>query len=321
MPLLSIAIPAYNYAHYLPQALASCAGLHPEVEVVVLDNASTDGTEQLRSRFEALPNVVWSRNASVLPQQDNFNRCVQMTRGKFVKLLPADDYLLPGALDRILAWLKAAPTAHFHGHLAHVVDSDGSFLREQRPYTADRSPVPVAPEAAIPGKLRQFVRFKEPTCNVFSREAFDAVGGYENALRFAFDVQLNMRIASRFPSVLWSESVVALRRHVSSVGARLAPSIGVGDIRALVSEWRERCGDRWAPGDARAAKSFLQYRVMELILQRCRRQPAATWALLRQEWRLLIACDAWPQTFGTLWRRARHGDVQRTVATAAQWRT
>ena len=125
MPLLTVCIPSYNYRQYLPYAIESCLASPADFRLVVLDNASTDGTDELRSRYEGDPRVTWHRNRELLPIQDNWNKAVSLATTPWVKVLQADDFLLPGAIERLLEIIASRPTAWFHGHLCRVVDGEG----------------------------------------------------------------------------------------------------------------------------------------------------------------------------------------------------
>ena len=99
VPAVSICIPAYNAARFLPLAIDSALAQELEdFELVVVDNASKDNTREVceaytdprfRYEYEGTPGqaVAW-------------NRCVAAASGKYVILLHADDELEPGFLTR-----------------------------------------------------------------------------------------------------------------------------------------------------------------------------------------------------------------------------
>lgn len=108
-PLITVAIPTFNCAHFLPDALASILrqGLD-DFEILILDNASEDNTEDVVRSF-ANPNIRYIRNPSNLGACENGNRCLANARGRFFKLLCADDVLLDGVLRKQLEILQADP--------------------------------------------------------------------------------------------------------------------------------------------------------------------------------------------------------------------
>jgi len=66
-------------------------------EVILSDNASSDGTPELKALF---PGASYIRRDHVVPMADHWNLCVQEARGTYVKLLCDDDWLISGSLER-----------------------------------------------------------------------------------------------------------------------------------------------------------------------------------------------------------------------------
>lgn len=125
-PRVSVVIPAYNYGRYLPTAVGSALGQGIEdLEVLVLDDCSTDGSEEAVAPFLADPRFRYRRNERNLGAVRNINRAFAEARGDFVLLLGADDFLLPGALASLLAALEKYPEAGFAYGTYLVVDEEG----------------------------------------------------------------------------------------------------------------------------------------------------------------------------------------------------
>lgn len=114
-PLLTIAIPTYNRANYLSQLLSSLSGqlaAHPEVELLVSDNASTDTTPTVISEFESNAlKMRYVRNQVNCGADANFLQCFELSRGKYVWLVGDDDIIAPGSLDKITALLGGSEYA------------------------------------------------------------------------------------------------------------------------------------------------------------------------------------------------------------------
>lgn len=114
-PLVSVLMPAYNHARYVETSVRSVLGQDwPRVELIVVDDGSTDGTwrvlEGLRAECEqALERVVMER-------QENAGTCVTlnrlraMARGEYVAVLASDDAFLPGAFGILAAALAKDPS-------------------------------------------------------------------------------------------------------------------------------------------------------------------------------------------------------------------
>ncbi len=95
-PRISILIPTYNRAHYLVHALESAlAQDYPNFEVVVSDNASTDGTREVVARYLADPRLRYYRNPENLGIGANWTKLLyDYAQGDYGKCLPDDDYLV-----------------------------------------------------------------------------------------------------------------------------------------------------------------------------------------------------------------------------------
>ncbi len=111
--LVSIGIPTYNRAPTLRRALASAlAQTHDELEVLVSDNASADGTEELcRAVAADDPRVRYVRQPRNLGPTANFNSLFASVRGDYVGLLADDDWLDPCYVAACLQALRADPHA------------------------------------------------------------------------------------------------------------------------------------------------------------------------------------------------------------------
>ena len=100
--LLTIAIPTYNRKNMLKRALDSIVNqLNPRVEILVSDNASNDGTDDMMA--ESYPMIRYIRNKTNMGSDKNFLQCYRKAKGKYVILLGSDDRLADGAIDYFTA--------------------------------------------------------------------------------------------------------------------------------------------------------------------------------------------------------------------------
>ena len=105
LPLVSVIVPAYNTAGYLGRALDSAlAQTVPDLEVVVVDDASTDSTSEVAGRAsERDPRVRALRNERNVGPAASRNRAIDEARGEWIALLDADDAWYPRRLEVMLA--------------------------------------------------------------------------------------------------------------------------------------------------------------------------------------------------------------------------
>ena len=116
-PQLSLCIPTYNRAGLLRESMeAILAQIGPEeaaqVEILVVDNASSDGTEAvIEDAVRQSPHVRlrFVRNAENIGPDRNFLKAITLAQGEFVFLVSDDDILLPGAVAALLAMIRRHP--------------------------------------------------------------------------------------------------------------------------------------------------------------------------------------------------------------------
>lgn len=111
-PLVSVVIPCYNQARYLPESIASvlAACRHP-LEIIVVDDGSTDRrTERYLAEAEQMaPGVVRIHRQTNQGLSGARNSGIALARGAFIQLLDADDLLAPGKIDAQVAQLQVNP--------------------------------------------------------------------------------------------------------------------------------------------------------------------------------------------------------------------
>ncbi len=108
-PLLTVAIPTYRGAATLAAAIESVLGqTRGDFELLVVDDGSPDDTEAVVARYDDL-RLTYQRNAENLGPEGNWNRCLELARGRYFKLLPHDDVLRADCLARQVAVLEADP--------------------------------------------------------------------------------------------------------------------------------------------------------------------------------------------------------------------
>lgn len=112
-PLVSIIIPCHNAETTLARCLQSCfEQSYPNLEVIVVDNNSTDGTTALLKQFVgSAPRPVHYRNCSQPGQNYARNAGLLEARGEYIQWLDADDELTPDKLTRQVMVLESEPTA------------------------------------------------------------------------------------------------------------------------------------------------------------------------------------------------------------------
>jgi glycosyltransferase involved in cell wall biosynthesis len=125
-PRFSIVMPTYNHARWIETSLRSIFDQNvPNVEVIVMDSVSTDGTPEILERYR--DRISWVREKDK-GQADAINRGFKLSRGEIVAWLNSDDTYLPGALGRVEAAFAADPSLDFVYGDALEIDENGGIL-------------------------------------------------------------------------------------------------------------------------------------------------------------------------------------------------
>jgi glycosyltransferase involved in cell wall biosynthesis len=217
-PLVTIGLPTYNRANStLPLALASAlAQTYPAVEIVVADNASTDGTgEFVRDLHD--PRIRYLRHSRNCSANDNFNFCLHQARGTFFLLLHDDDLIDPEFVqDCMEACRRSAAEAGEVGVIRtglRLISGDGAVLRE-------------IPNRARGAHLSDFVRswFIHETspycCNtLLNTRALKEIGGFDSRHFLFQDVLAQIKVAAIRSTVNVPEVKASFREHQTNMGA------------------------------------------------------------------------------------------------------
>ncbi len=109
-PRVSIGLPVFNGERFLAESIESVlAQSHSDLELVISDNASTDGTETLCRRYaERDPRVIYQRAERNRGAAWNYNRVLALSRGELFKWLGHDDRIAPSFVERCMTALDQA---------------------------------------------------------------------------------------------------------------------------------------------------------------------------------------------------------------------
>jgi len=144
IPALSVGLPVYNGDRFLRQAVESILNqTFGDFELIISDNASTDGTEEMCRGFAAQdPRVRYIRNARNVGGGRNANQVFELARAPLFKWHPHDDYIGPEYLERCVAVLRGTPSGILCHSKVRVVGVGGEVLqhREGDPKTASPTP-------------------------------------------------------------------------------------------------------------------------------------------------------------------------------------
>jgi len=216
MPTLSVVMPNYNHARYLESALRAHLGQSlPPLEVVVVDDASTDGSvaivERLATEHPRLRLIRLARNGGV---NAAINRGLSEARGDCVCFSAADDMVTGEFAARSLETLARYPGAAFCFSDCAVLVGDTGTVRPVPLYLSDR-PCLVPPARMLP----LFRWFWVPGFVVYRRQALLAAGGFVEALYWYADWFANCVLGLRHGACYVPEVLMLHRVYPGSYGA------------------------------------------------------------------------------------------------------
>jgi GT2 family glycosyltransferase len=147
-PVVSVCVPVFNGAGALERCLASVVDqCRPNYEIVVADNDSTDGTAALAERLlSGNPHGRVERAAFNVGRIGNWNRCLDVSRGRYVKFLMVNDVLLPGSLDLLMNVADQHPEAVIVSSMHRAWDGGAG---EQPPVAASATTRRFTPAEAL----------------------------------------------------------------------------------------------------------------------------------------------------------------------------
>lgn len=130
-PLVTIGIPVYNGEDYLETALADVLGqTYPDIELVISDNCSTDGTEKICRRFAAdHANVRYIRQPANIGVFRNLEYLAEAATGEYFAWLAADDGIDPAFIASLVEEFEAGPDIVLAGADVLVIDAHGQPVR------------------------------------------------------------------------------------------------------------------------------------------------------------------------------------------------
>jgi glycosyltransferase involved in cell wall biosynthesis len=244
LPFVSVVIPCHNAAPFLAEAVESAlAQQGVRVEVIVVDDASTDGSVEVARGFgDRIRRIELARNAGAGTAR---NTGAAVAAGDALLFLDADDVLAPGTLAALAGALRGTERAVAACSWARLRPKGAGWIETP----ADRPP----PDTADPlgGWLRgAWV----PTCALlWSRAAYEAAGGWDPSLHQNEDGDLALRAFARdVPLVLATGGRGLYRTHGA---ARLTVSTDVFSERRLRSQVRvmeKLSATLWMQGRMRA---------------------------------------------------------------------
>lgn len=225
-PLVSVVIPTYNGAEWVRQAIQSALSqTYVKIEVVVCDDASTDGTVEVALGLDD-SRVRVVRNHRRAGLAENWNRGVSHARGDFIKLLMQDDLLGTTCVERLLVPMQARGDCVLSFcHRALSFRSDDKVAATWVDRFGVLAPGIFDEERAFGGA--ELVRLAqanglgrniigEPTAVLLRAESLRAAGTFDSRMAQLTDWEMWLRLAAQGSVACIPERLVTIRVHAAS---------------------------------------------------------------------------------------------------------
>lgn len=267
---VSVVVPTYNRRALVASAVRSLLDQSlPVREILVVDDGSTDGTaEAIEREFGSAVTLLRQPNRGVSAAR---NAGLSRAVGRYLSFLDSDEVWLPRKAELQSNWLDAHPDFGMVLCNLHWRDKSGRELG-----VFDR-------RSQIPrdGRVLEDVLLMPslaPSSAMLRREVYEEVGGFDESLRTAEDIDLHIRIARRWPVGVVDEALVSL---VRGEGLSKDPSSCDDYVRAMERAIARLAGEV-DDGIARRALARCYLRNARSMLFDDRWGPA--WELARKGW-------------------------------------
>ena len=261
MPRVSIIIPTHNRPQLLPRAVASAFAAGSDVEVVVVDDASTDETAEVCQTLKGIKYLRVEQNVGVAGAR---NAGVIASSADYIALLDDDDVRLPETIDLQLTQLER---------------SDAGLIYGQARLTGalDRVDIDSYPQSCPSGDVFWQLltqNFIPSGSVIFRRSCLQTIGLFNPAIAGIDDWDLWIRIAAAYPVVALEEPVVIWRRPSpsSDQGSACAVDMVAKSTRQFRQEWSKMARVLQQPLEMKrkAASEFSQNMARHLVCEALR---------------------------------------------------
>jgi glycosyltransferase involved in cell wall biosynthesis len=202
LPLVTVVIPVFNGAEYIEEAIDSVLGQdYPNVELIVLDDGSTDSTAHILRGYEG--KFFWETHEN-MGQANTLNKGFHMARGELLTYLSADDTLLPNAVTTSVECLMEHEDIVLTYCDYYLINSNSDVTR--RVYT---------PNFNYHDMVTKIICSPGPGA-IFRRRALEITGSWDSRLRQVpdYDFWLRLGLCGRFLRI--PEPLAKFRVHDKS---------------------------------------------------------------------------------------------------------
>jgi len=231
-PIVSICIPTYNGAKYLPDCVDSVlAQTHSDFEVLIVDDCSSDDTVEIANGYARRDSRVRvSVNDTNLGLVGNWNRSVFLSGSDWIKFVFQDDLIHPECLGRMLAVGVGSDVPIVSCARDFIFESGTTedirqfYLNHQARITANyRNSVRWSAQKVAETALRRIGEnlLGEPTAVLLHRSVFERFGSFNPHLQYGCDLEYWIRVGSNTGIIHIPDVLATFRVHAGAMSTHL----------------------------------------------------------------------------------------------------
>lgn len=226
-PLVSICIPTYNGDKYLVECLESCINQSfKDYEIIICDDGSSDKTISIIEEYASkYPFIKCIKNDKNLGLVGNWNKCLNLSSGTWIKFVFQDDYITHDCLERFVNQItdstqlivckrhfilpeNASPDyLNYYTNVVRTLENTSNF----RGKVFSRE---LISKIAVENICLNFIG--EPSLIFFRKSVIQEIGLFNSSLKQICDLELALRIATKYGLTYLPEQLCAFRIHQDS---------------------------------------------------------------------------------------------------------
>lgn len=214
-PWLSVIMPTWNSAPFLPETLKSLLNQKEKaIEVIAIDDGSTDSTVRILENFsiEFPIHIVELRHTGNWVANTNLG--LSMASGRYISFLHQDDIWMPGRLNRLKQLVTKHPEINFILHPSFFIDQKGNITGVLT-CPLPKRPNSIPPDIVIPRLLIQnFISISAPC---FKKSMINKIGKLDKDLWYSADWKFWLKLAYQEPLFYYPVPLSCMRVHASSL--------------------------------------------------------------------------------------------------------
>ncbi len=233
-PKVSICIPTYNRKSYLRETLDSIlAQTYKDYEIVIVDDGSTDGTEDMIKRLALPVKYCWQKNSGDAAAR---NKLIELAQGKYISFIDSDDLLMPNAIERMVNAIEAEnDDVIVYGSYYRINQNGEVYGRCKRKlYSGD-----------ITKQLFQTI-LVHACGSMFPRKILKEFPVFDTSLKVCSDYDLWLRLSLEYRFIALAEPTFKRRRHQGNLSGPFFENC-LTEFRVLERFYHEKGGKEVVP--------------------------------------------------------------------------